>query len=254
MADHGPAVNKKRGAEEDDGPKRRVRRKASEAPKIIASVVTVSVGGGKDMKTFIVNEDLLKTHSDFFEAAFRGVWKEAKSRSVAFKDESPEVFEIFYHFVHTGQIFSSKDNDFTHDKNGETTSKDLEWGRLCGSWLLGNKLLSTSFKDAVVDALTSKMAQEERWPLSMYTKVYPGSCASSQIRRLLVDVVVWTWTIGIISKGLEIKGFPDFLFDVAIALDQTKVNGRQGKAPFESESCQYHEHVAEGKACYRTMF
>lgn len=34
-----------------------------------------------------------------------------------------------------------------------------------------------------------------------------------------------------------------------------EVGGRQsGKAPFEEDTCLYHEHPAAGKACYKELF
>jgi len=44
------------------------------------------------------------------------------------------------------------------------------------------------------------------------------------------------------------------MVDLALALTKVKVNGREKIAPYETDTCTYHEHEAEGKPCYKTMF
>jgi hypothetical protein len=124
-------------------------------------------------------------------------------------------------------------------------------------WIFGEERLSTSFKDAVVDAMIAKVVSGEGVPTSHVPTVYHYSAATSSIRRLLVDVSVWAVNPGRLGS-IEKPSHPaaiEYLYDLAVALDKIKVTGRKGKLPYEADdTCAYHEHVAAGNPCYTTMF
>ena len=114
-----------------------------------AIAVIVSKEGAS--KTFYIHEHLLKRHSDFFTTGLSKPWIEHKEGSVRFPDDSPEYFDIFARFLYDGKIHSTKAGDRA------IICRDEEWLRLAESWILGDKLLSTTFKDAVMDALSQKL-------------------------------------------------------------------------------------------------
>ena len=216
--------------------------------------VTVKVGTG-DNDVFDIHEDLLKRHSGFFEKALSGTWKESSERTIELEEEDPEDFEIFYHFLYTGTIFSTQDDDKSTEKSAKpwVDKIDTEVTRLANLWFLGDKLFSISFRDGVVDAMIAKMTRDH-CVLVMHEEIYPDSARESKIRKLLVDIAVWGWKDGIIGGCPRGEDWAEFFFDVAVALDKVKRNGRQGVAPYlKEDTCIYHEH-GEGQACYKTMF
>ena len=75
--------------------------------------LTVVVGEEADgkAKTFYAGSGVLAEHSEFFAAALRNGWKEKEERLVRLPECTAENFEIFLKFIHTGKIYSSKDDD-----------------------------------------------------------------------------------------------------------------------------------------------
>ena len=53
---------------------------------------------------------------------------------------------------------------------------------------------STSFKDAVVDAMIARIRHERIPPSYLHKQLYPRSARSSGIRRLMVDIAVYEWS------------------------------------------------------------
>lgn len=135
--------------------------------------VKVIVGQGQNQQIFFVHKDLLSKHSDFFKTTLENGGKEPEIRTVLLPDEDPAHFEIFAGFLYTGQVFSSKDGDFKPANPPATLAADFEYMRLLQSWVLGEKLLSTSLKDACTDAFIAKISETKAHPMSGYTISIP---------------------------------------------------------------------------------
>ena len=182
--------------------------------------------------------------------------KESKQRTINLVDHDREGFEIFYQFLYTGHIFSSKDGDYQKIKDNPThTHTDTEWSRLRDAWVLGGKLMSTSFKDAIVDALISKINTTNRFPTTLHEDIYPKSTKQSRMRKLLVELTIWSWHPGDLTTRIFRVDSAEFFFDLVVAMASIKQTDRQGESPYKGEdTCLYHEHEAEGKVCYKTMF
>lgn len=206
------------------------------------------VGAGAAKQTFAVHKDLLTKHSEFFKAAANGEWKEGRENVVSLGSYKPENFKLFCDFLYTGRIFMAREGD----RSGDT---DEEFIRTQSAWLMAQKLLSTSFKDALVDTLIAKCVEEKFYPNSLHRAVYASGSSKSGMRKLLVDFHIW----GTGAKRIEKVGFElesaEFYYDIAVARNKRKSAAKIADAPFkEEDTCRYHEHVAEGKPCYETMF
>lgn len=165
------------------------------------------------------------------------------------KDDTPEVFDVFFRFLYSGKIFTMKDGDLTVSDQGNT---DKEWPRLRDCWIMGEKLLSNSFKDAITDALIEKVSTDSKYPLSIHEGIFLESGGQVGMRKLLVDLATWYWTAESISRSNG-QG-TEFFFQVALAMKKLRPTDLTGKAPFEKEdTCIYHDH-GESSACYKTMF
>ena len=213
-------------------------------------MVTVEVGRTNEI--FDVHENLLLRHSDFFKAALSGGWRERDERKVTLSEEKTEIFEIFSRFIYSGSIFSHKEGDeyWANEK-----SLSHEWKRLQDCWNLGEKLQSTSFKDAIVDAIVAEYRTQLKVPLDIHNRIYASSHKKSKIRILLVDFAIHGWKLSAFENLQQDRRQPDFIFDVAAALLKIKKRGVNTKPAYlGDETCTYHVHEAEGKACYKTMF
>ncbi len=168
-------------------------------------IIIIHVGDGDEQKEFVVHKNLLIKHSEYFQTMFRtDNWEEAKRGEVELETDDPEAFELFHQFVYTGCVFSQKQGDTARavDEVNRTeeagaaagsadqSDRDSEMGRLCRAWELGQKLMSTSFKDAITDTMRSKVRAGEI-PMHANAWIYPRSPENAAMRRLLVDIAVW---------------------------------------------------------------
>ena len=152
-------------------------------------------------------------------------------------------------------ISGEEDEDAEFD--GEKATQG--WHRLIDSWILGNVLLSGSFRDAVADAMVHTVLTSNT-PFDIHIDLYQNSSDSSPIRKLAVDITVHKWyeeDIADIDTEVKPKVQAEFLRDVAVAFHKVKQlsKAEQAKNPIElSEGgCHYHERGAD-KPCYKTMF
>lgn len=210
--------------------------------------ITVIVGQGETARNFYVHETLLTQHSDFFVAALKNEWKEAGERTVRLPDDIPEIFTIFARFTYYGKICSRLEGDKTSEKN------DNEWTRLRKCWVLGDKLASTNFKDAVCDAMCEKMKIEERFPTGVHERLYPSSATPTCARRLIVDIATYKWGSTTIGDRTMHESWNEFFRDLAVNLRTVSEQQRKSTPPFDNPECKYHEHVAAKTPCYKTMF
>lgn len=170
-------------------------------------------------------------------------------------DLDPDTFEIFHLFVIHGHIFSNLDNDYQPTQPEEPFRHvDLEWLRLANAWVLGDFLTSCSFKDAIVDAITAKLIEEQRYPINLHEIIYPKSKKTSAIRKLLVDIAIWSFQdVDLERQGFK-EGMAEYYYDVVVALNGLKLAERS-KVDISAleDTCRYHEHGQSGKPCYKTM-
>ena len=166
------------------------------------------------------------------------------------EEDDPEMFCLFYQFLYTGQIFSIRDGG-VQEKPG--VASDEEWIRLGNAWILGEKLLSSSFKDSVTDSIIAKMQEKRRFPSTIHETIYPKSNASSAIRKLIVDIAICNPTaINSPEKQFDIQ-WAEYYYDCMGALNRAQTFGRTGEVPYLGENtCWYHEHGTD-KPCYKTV-
>ena len=207
----------------------------------------IVVGIGPDAKSFYLDEGLATFHSRFFAAALRNGWKEAADHQVKLKDERSEIFEIFARFLYTGKVYSCKEGDSVEK------GKDQECPRLRNCWFAGDRLDSTSFKDAVIDAMCEKIRTENKIPMRLHPEAYTATTTANPFRRLTVDIAIWNW-VGFKRTGVIPPGCDEFWRDLATRRMELKDSQVVGEAPYRQISCDYHEHTVHGTACYKTMF
>lgn len=177
-----------------------------------------------------------------------GEWRESKERSIRFASNDPEVFQIYIHwlYLHTLPV--------RIDLPG--LAGNSEYVQLANAYVLGDMLLDTDFKDAVIDAIINKTrstaSDGQNWyPVGPVIRcIYENTRESSKARCLLVDLYV-NYAEGYWLRELATwDDLPkEFLFDVAnAALDR-----RQRPASYSIiDTCEYHEHTPEDPSlCYR---
>lgn len=166
-----------------------------------------------------------------------------------------ENFGIFLNFIHTGKIYSSKDDDYREDESDQTFSTDIEWQRLADCWVQGETLMSTTFKDAVADALVQKICEDDFWPIELHYQIYSRTSTPNSMSRLLVDIAIWEWNEESAKESRERHAeCSEFLGDLAVRMFSLSLKERERPAPFTKHDCSYHEHGKEDTPCYKKIF
>ncbi|GAB7365949.1 hypothetical protein MBLNU230_g7277t1 [Neophaeotheca triangularis] len=230
-----------------------VRTSVKRSPKVDGPTFGVIVSNTE--KRYDVHEELLKQHSDFFRAAIDGGFKETTDRVVKIPGSTTQAFDTFCQFLLTGKIFMEEGDSYAQAQ--------LQRTHLVLAWHLGEYLLSISFKDAVVDALTLTLVESIWWYPTWHRNIYCISSGSSGIRKLLVDEAVHgNNTKESLERMAEEGKDHEFFFDVAAELVKWKKYDRvhhltEGYSEPGSYrlTCAYHEHLnGKGKCCYKEMF
>lgn len=199
------------------------------------------------------------SHSSYFnEVLSYGIDDDSDNEQIVILPDVPvQTFTIFANFIRFGNILSSQPNDFEVRSLPERRYHfDKEWLRLAGAWHLGDRLRSTTFQDAVVDALALKVNRDQSWPIDLYKSFYttelPRVCG---IKRLLVDLALCLWDEETLQlEELEESGerFHEFFEDLVDRREEMERIAERG-LKIETKcldlGCEYHDHGEE--VCYR---
>lgn len=96
--------------------------------------VTVIVGTHHKQRTFYVNEELLKRHSEYFQGALSGDFIEGQTKSVRLEEDDSSAFDLFARY------------SFAPDSCVAWKEELLS---LVEAYMLGDKLLASGFKDHI---------------------------------------------------------------------------------------------------------
>ncbi|KAK5114034.1 hypothetical protein LTR85_010340 [Meristemomyces frigidus] len=174
------------------------------------------------------------------------------SEAPVLPEHDAEHFQIFFSFVYARHIFSTTVGD--KDKDGGVED-DAEWHRLAQAYALGSYLQAGDFKDAVTDAIIQKAGSLPSGQQRMHTVIYPNSTPDSGVRRLLVDVACYGWSIDYLQSQSNATQWSDFFLERSISLHANRGKELKGSPYAHSNTCTYHDHgTGSGSSCYRTKF
>ena len=198
----------------------------------------------------MVYADLAKRHSKVIETNIQLATGPEKHRLRA-AEHSPEYFKIFVSFIYTGRI---------HTTTKSTTLS--EWRLLSELWVLGQALESTTFRDAVVDAMVERRTMFNEFHDKAYVIMADHLQTQQQTRaglgKLLVDTAVSARHHEIYTDKLSsMPGCLHFYGEVIKGLDRIRrcVESEEEVLLRATKGleCVYHEH-GTSKACHRNMF
>ena len=169
-------------------------------------------------------------------------WK-TKERVIHLPDDNVKIFTIYHMWLYFGYIFTRSEDE---EKNASSTSSTAEWDLLFDSYIFGEKIQDSNFKDALMDAIINKMNTINRFPHRVQ-QVYQNTPQNSPARRLLVKSCLCYNNGELIRKA---AGSEEYLQDVALAFMNAKITKRDLTWPAE-ESCEYHEHTEGEENCYK---
>ncbi|KAK4547282.1 hypothetical protein LTR36_000937 [Oleoguttula mirabilis] len=194
---------------------------------------------------FCVHENLIRSHSGFFEAALSKEWAENVERLVKLPEDRPEVFKAYVQWLYSGRIYSINDGNLRN------------YSLLARMYALGEKLIDPEFQDRVLDAITASArfrhpGIKRGFPSNKAIGIiYDGTPSTSPARRLIVDLHVRYGGPEWMSADCD-KVHPEFTLDLATELmKERRTKGTEGRSYEDLESgtpCSYHHH-AKGRLC-----
>lgn len=207
----------------------------------------VKVHVGFQAQAFLLHEDVLRATSRFFAAALNPVWKEGLAHELHMAEEDPKIFKVYADWVYTKKV----------NLNLPTSLVELEevYELLVALYVFAERIQDDSFADNVLDVLAaaSKIrinGESVYLDSDQISVIYQQTPPSSPLRKFVLHEYVWFGNSERFDDLARLLIPCDFLFDVAVAL----FNSRQipkGKAPVrEVDSCAYHKHVYGGE-CYK---
>lgn len=160
--------------------------------------VRIDVGVDSDRETFHTSAELLATRSVFFRKALSKEWKECTDRVIRLPEDSAEIFSLYMHLLHTGELAIRVDH------NGDAWSGDEQYKLLTRLYVLAEKLQDVKTKNAALKAITKFSLEVHVEPngknrnhlpsIEHVNTIYGGTVAGSMARKLLVHMYVYDKT------------------------------------------------------------
>lgn len=216
-------------------------------------MITLVVGPEGEEEAFQVHVDLAKQHSEIFAANLENDPGAVKAE-LRMAEHSAQRFKLFVAFLYTGQIYSGLEGD---------SNARHEFNLLAELWCLGHALKSTTFRDAVVDAMIQKRVASKSYSSEAY-KVLAEHLQTQADWKVGVGKLLVDTALSAKNKNHEIyyKLSPKpeciaFYGEIICGLDRIR-RGTETDTKIlahcqEQKTCLYHVHGAR-KCCYRKMF
>lgn len=119
---------------------------------LTARIVIITTG--EERTIFQVHENLLRSRSQYFDAALSNNWKEAAKRHVNLPHDSTEIVKLYLE-----QLYDGKVDIKWSTKVEEVLQNNLlpEYFTLANLYVFGEKVRDLAFKNAVVHAMLRRM-------------------------------------------------------------------------------------------------
>jgi hypothetical protein len=227
------------------------------------ATITFRVGSNVKPSILSVPETLIRTSSQFVDAAMKGPWQESQERVISLPEFDHETFGIYFQRLVTGKLHT-KQQPHASTSGPRLFGSDTPFGseaRLLGKLSsLGHYLLDVGFQDAVSDGIIQCSIEYQHrvyyGPSVFITHVYNTIPPKSPTKQLVVDICAWTTGDSALQCfGMYRFGPPydaDFLLELIRAMASRFLSEPPAKSPLEGweTSCKYHCHGNE-KPCYR---
>lgn len=137
---------------------------------------------GPQQRKIIVHTSYITSCSDFFATALKEEWLEGQTRTVTLPNEDRELMAHYVDYLYTQKLPT---RDYRPSLFGTTPSGQLACLVLAQLYVLGERILDKSFRNAVIEEVVRIYSR----PMTdMVNVVYQGTVAGSPARRLMVDL------------------------------------------------------------------
>ena len=203
-------------------------------------ILTVHVG--PEATVFRVHQSIICSSSKFFEARMKPEWSRTSDAHVELLDHTPEAFNIYTNWLYNGGIPDlSSIEDSTKGK-----VQERDWLALASVYALGEALMDVEFKDAVSDAVRTKLRGPDGntiWTAvgDMITFIYDRTPPGSGMRLLLVDLFAWHAESILVPTIMELPN--EFVTELLHAYTTSRSTLKLADfGVSERDQCAYHCH------------
>lgn len=176
--------------------------------------VRIEVGSGDSIETFTTDSEFLTSRSLFFKKALSGSFKEAQDRVVKLPSDSPGVFGVYLHLLHTQEL------SVLPEKLPIDYVRVEEKVLLARLYVLAEKFQDIKSKNTIIKALIASsyepwLDSSQAWLPSIMTitLIYKGTTPGSMAPKFLVDTMACDNSD---TKSILSEAWPnDFLSELA---------------------------------------
>lgn len=205
---------------------------------------------GKDdgeLQTFSVHKEIVCHYSDYFRAACKGEFLEARSGKVKLPEDRAEIFDLFVQWVYSQNL-------------GQVLAEVAlsPWTTLIELYVLADKLQVSTLKNAIVDRMLCKAhvalrkaRGRDKFPSNAdITLAYENTPPTSPLPKFLSELFALRRDFAIEKDEVP----KDYLYDLALGL-RLRWNGSNGLPTLMKELCRYHDHdSAQKTSCTRPEY
>ena len=206
---------------------------------------------GATSEIFTIHDHLLKDNSSFFrERLFDKYHDWNGDKVVQIDDADANHFQVYVHWLYHGKIDCHQAIDAV-----QKLKSRVKLEVLIHCYLLGDTLGTPAIKNNVIDQMIEFNEEYNNLPRKdLITHVYRETQQSSKLRKLIVDLYVWTATAEDIESLDDTTTPFEFVCD-AFKTHFAAVRAHESydlwvsinEATFQKQKCgTYHEH-AEGE-------
>lgn len=202
-------------------------------------MITVTIGQEEEKESFYVHEFAICDRSEFFRNAMKPEWASARSdpRVIDLPDDDPAAFALYMSWMYTRHLPVLAPESEPGSTEGCHT--------LAYAYVLGERLLDISFKNAIADAYVlyarGSAPAKRYYPGNEEIRIiYEGTRESSPIRKLLVDIWCCRGKHEWIEQDADLLP-KDFLVEVTKALLKLRTSVENLSRPWKNAHDQYHD-------------
>lgn len=205
-------------------------------------IPTVTLRVGKENVFFQVHLPVLCDASPAFNAAFRGEFLEASSRSIDLPEDDPEAFERLVQWLYT------KSYDILPSAEEYSDDDKMIFMRLAKLYVAADKYGIVRLKNDVVDRWYKTQADRIQRPNIEHAVdyIYENTTSGSKLREIVVAHFVWLINYKWYkrpSTRIVLGQRPELATDVAIAMSQRAMDNQTN--PFLLDSSYFHETTGD---------
>jgi len=231
-------------------------------------IVILEIGPQK--QHYHLHKALLTHHSEYFNKALNGPWKESKEKAVTLDDVDTIAVDIFVHWLYTQQIPDNRDTLQMTRRFGSDPGDDD--GPITGytkALVFGDRFLVPAFRQAVHNCLVDTLLREDgpRCPTFFTATKYAleNLPSNHSILELFMDIHCRYWSVSGHGEyyggewgeesGITVlltRDLPSILLIRIIARYSWRaVDGDPDWWNLDLKDCDYHEHLddQERKDC-----